>query len=923
MERSMFTNTELQLASEQNAKYQGTAKISLNQITLHPSLVREFDARKVHRLCKIFKKDGCRRLDIQHHVTATVSRRHLDAALSKARVSAQELMTNPPDQYPHLQFSAEEVRCLHGQHRLKAGGELLSPSDQWWTVDLYLDDISSGLQTSLIDEYSNARPPSDGEVYRKVRQYQHEANSRFEERWISRLSANKVKRLRQLNSHTHVRAAFDAMLAIPGLWGGLHIGSFARVLALNCDEEIVNYLTFVKEFWASLVGNDRERMIRIDLQTVESLQLLAPGVSRKDVKTARGRVLSGEAFGDFSDSERRAIWENLQGRKEIIPSLHTFFQDIYYLEACANCLKRLVAVSKFYPTLRRAFGSILQTDPEAVDYMIQTSETGQRRSGSLTDREELSYRQLWLYAMRHYRKMPKEPGSDDLLAKSSHEKADEGALYEMAAFAQSLGFSSDEIKALIKLSPDRQVARAVLLKARDPERFQYDSGIFESLVNRIVACFSYAAPIECRSSPDSSSGSETPLRARCGLPHSKAQKHDRQFLFVDQVHTEDMPAGEKVSTLFVRRCVYFAFFGKPRHQARVGGSPPGGTTSTLPMSPLFVPEVGPLVESRPTAERALPSGGVEESESKRLRRAARRERRRRKEEKERRRQERRRHTTTEIGLTGGETSDNIKEPLEYPPPLEEINHFGTSAPDSMQLVEEELLQPQHDAGEAKKPGDQQTEEDEIMAENTETERLRWEAEEHEIDGSSAQEQLMMDAEELAADETGHQVETVAAEELRLSQKEAEKEQTRQEAEERAAAERAAEDLRLQKEASEAAEPRTWQAAASAAEEAGDTVKTAESRHAAGETRPPHRVEETTRFDKDAEAEQQRREEEGEAPNPVSETATLTRPVGDAESVKKRTPRPTTQFDLAPLIFSAEDGSSYTSRQRVSTAHAQP
>ncbi|KAF3481538.1 dynamin family protein [Arthroderma uncinatum] len=37
-------------------------------------------------------------------------------------------------------------------------------SDQWWTVDIYLDDISADLQTSLIDEYSNERPPSDGEV---------------------------------------------------------------------------------------------------------------------------------------------------------------------------------------------------------------------------------------------------------------------------------------------------------------------------------------------------------------------------------------------------------------------------------------------------------------------------------------------------------------------------------------------------------------------------------------------------------------------------------------------------------------------------------------------------------------------------------------------------------------------------------------
>lgn len=31
-------------------------------------------------------------------------------------------------------------------------------------------------------------------------------------------------------------AAFDTLLPIPGLWGGMSIGSLNRVLALKCDE---------------------------------------------------------------------------------------------------------------------------------------------------------------------------------------------------------------------------------------------------------------------------------------------------------------------------------------------------------------------------------------------------------------------------------------------------------------------------------------------------------------------------------------------------------------------------------------------------------------------------------------------------------------------------------------------------------------
>jgi hypothetical protein len=48
-------------------------------------------------------------------------------------------------------------------------------------------------------------------------------------------------------------------------------------------------------------------MKRIDPDTVDTLQLLAPGKSRINAQMARGRVLGGQAFADFSDEERRVI----------------------------------------------------------------------------------------------------------------------------------------------------------------------------------------------------------------------------------------------------------------------------------------------------------------------------------------------------------------------------------------------------------------------------------------------------------------------------------------------------------------------------------------------------------------------------------------------------------------------------------------
>ncbi|KAH2439507.1 hypothetical protein KXW63_001486, partial [Aspergillus fumigatus] len=63
-------------------------------------------------------------------------------------------------------------------------------------------------------------------------------------------------------------------------------------------------------------------------------------------------------------------------------------------------------------------------------------------------------------------------------------KADESVIHDMAALAQKLGFQTLQIKEILKQSPDRQIARATLLKARKLDRYHYDSETFESLVDQ-------------------------------------------------------------------------------------------------------------------------------------------------------------------------------------------------------------------------------------------------------------------------------------------------------------------------------------------------------------------------------------------------------------------------------------------------------
>lgn len=147
----MLTDAEYRLTTERQLKYQGTAKVNLDQISLQPLSSREIDHKNVERLHEIFGKDGCNRLDLRNHVTAVVSMQHLQRACHAMGLTLEELKSRQ-QQYPRLAFRGRQVKCLHGQHRLQAAEDFLFPSDRWWTVDLYLDglDLLSAVFPSLL-----------------------------------------------------------------------------------------------------------------------------------------------------------------------------------------------------------------------------------------------------------------------------------------------------------------------------------------------------------------------------------------------------------------------------------------------------------------------------------------------------------------------------------------------------------------------------------------------------------------------------------------------------------------------------------------------------------------------------------------------------------------------------------------------------
>jgi hypothetical protein len=98
------------------------------------------------------------------------------------------------------------------------------------------------------------------------------------------------------------------------------------------------------QVWLGLVGGDEGALRRLDQPTADALELRAPRASTRDADDVRPMVLGGQIFSAFSESERKEIWAHLEIVEGLILSLHTFFRDIYYLNLCINCVKRLISI---------------------------------------------------------------------------------------------------------------------------------------------------------------------------------------------------------------------------------------------------------------------------------------------------------------------------------------------------------------------------------------------------------------------------------------------------------------------------------------------------------------------------------------------------------------------------------------------------
>jgi len=267
------------------------------------------------------------------------------------------------------------------------------------------------------------------------------------------------------------------------------------------------------------IGNGFQR---IDKTTVKAVERRAPGVSTLDAQHLEGRVLSGAIFSGFSRQEREIIWENIVAFKGIIPSLSKFFQDVHLLQACVNSIRWLVTV----PPDQTVFTALGEAYTQRETQVVQTSATTIRsETGSRSYCMRLAYLGLFAIAMRDYRDLPKAPG-EKILKEMPRAKADREVLQRFASFAYLLGFNSPEIEELRGDSEHPSLTDA-------PELI----------------------PITVTTGPGED------IKRRSGLPRMNTFREDKNYLYLDNLCREQDETGEGITSFFVLKSWFMAFFG--------------------------------------------------------------------------------------------------------------------------------------------------------------------------------------------------------------------------------------------------------------------------------------------------------------------------------------------------------------------------
>ena len=301
----------------------------------------------------------------------------------------------------------------------------------------------------------------------------------------------------------------------------------------------------------------------VDADTVQKLETLCPTKSARDAESITHMMDSHSLFSRVSnDNDRKKIRNNLL-QCRMIPSLHTFIENLKFLEPCAEVLRKLFP-TKHNPSIYQALWTSY-TQPNELHVEYATNDTRLHPSGSVERDFEIGYQQLWLYAMRNFPAMTsatlRQGGSYSRSATPHTTANDPRILRRFGALAVSLGFCTEEAEVLAAQDGELEVAAQLVNSMAINDIAAADATERIAVILRHVQ--QQSSEFNAASEPTHtlfSGDDQLPPERRCGKPFDEDHEVDRDNFFLPVMFATPDQQSENVSTLYCTWEMFRGFF---------------------------------------------------------------------------------------------------------------------------------------------------------------------------------------------------------------------------------------------------------------------------------------------------------------------------------------------------------------------------
>ncbi len=332
------------------------------------------------------------------------------------------------------------------------------------------------------------------------------------------------------------------------------------------QQEMTRYLRRIKNTWTQIVGDEEADQLRLDANTVAILQGRCPSQSLEDRAHVQTRMLAGDILpAVIAGDHRLQIFDRVCSIEHVIPSIRTFLEDTKYLEPPARILKELLP-GKCKGSMSQHFGALHSGQTKV---RVQTSEsTFEDRTLPPGRSSWLSYRQLWLFALRHFPVMDgQSPRRDKAKQSTLHAGRQPRRWYELCSLASENGY-----RRIRRLYRDRKAADAKAIEdcvrnILPSKYYAIDANRMRQIVQLNCQLLGDVPYVETgRVTPALTSDHDdcgSNISDRCGRPRERSFQADEESLFLEHIYSTSYSTLPKryLTSFAVKRDVFRAFFG--------------------------------------------------------------------------------------------------------------------------------------------------------------------------------------------------------------------------------------------------------------------------------------------------------------------------------------------------------------------------